>query len=52
MGNLICSIEIFKEGAEFIARAKLQDSNLREYRSSLLEDLIIQVMMDLEEKIP
>jgi hypothetical protein len=52
MGDPICSIDIMKEGIEFIARTKLPDGDSKEYRSSILEDLLTQVMIDLEEKIP
>jgi hypothetical protein len=51
MRDPICSIDLLKEGIEFIARTELPNGDSKEYRSSVLEDLLTQVMIDLEEKV-
>jgi hypothetical protein len=45
----LCRIEIVKEGSEFVARAHTQ-SGTREYRNSVFEDMLRELVIDLQEE--
>jgi hypothetical protein len=51
MSESICSIELNREGLEFIARVTIKDSDQLEYKSGTLEDLLLQLISDLEGRI-
>ena len=46
--EILCTIEIFKEGDKFVARAKTQVWK-REYRNTIFEDLLREIVIDLQE---
>lgn len=45
----LCSIEIVKEGREFVARARTQGGT-REYRNVVFEDMLRELVIDLQEE--
>ena len=45
----LATIEIFKEGNEFVARVETQGWK-REYRSVLFEDMLREIIIDLQEE--
>ena len=49
--ELVCHIEIIKEGKDFVIRAKLADGSIREYRNPVLEDVLTEMINDLQEEL-
>jgi len=50
MEEILCNVEFLKENASFVARVQSDLGGHREYRSSNLEEVLEQVIMDLQEE--
>jgi len=50
MEELLCNVEFLKSDANYIARVQSELGGLREYRSSSLEEILEQVIIDLQEE--
>lgn len=49
--TLVCHIDVIKEGKEFVIRARLSDGSIREYRNTILEDVLTEMINDLQEEL-
>lgn len=50
MEESLCRIEIIKDGREFVARAQSQSGGNREYRDTIFEDMLTELVIDLQEE--
>ncbi|MEM2839694.1 MAG: hypothetical protein QW505_05360 [Thermoplasmata archaeon] len=50
MEELLCNVEFLKSDSEYLARVESELGGLREYRSSSLEEILEQVIIDLQEE--
>jgi len=50
MEESLCRIEILKDGREFVARTHSQSGGNREYRDSIFEDMLTELVIDLQEE--
>ena len=46
----LCNVEFIKDNNDYIARVQSDIGGLREYRSSSLEEVLEQVIIDLQEE--
>ncbi len=49
--ELVCNIEIIKDGKDFVIRAKLSNGATREYRNPVFENVLTEMMNDLQEEL-
>jgi hypothetical protein len=47
----VCHIEIVKDGRDFVARVHLSDGSTKEYRHSVFEDALTEMVIDLQEEL-
>jgi hypothetical protein len=45
--ELVCDIEIIKDGIEYIVRVRLTSGLIREYRHHVLEDVLTEMVISL-----
>ncbi|NLK26261.1 MAG: hypothetical protein GX307_06790 [Euryarchaeota archaeon] len=50
MEETLCNVEFIKDNNEYIAKVQSEIGGLREYRSSALEEVLEQVIIDLQEE--
>lgn len=50
MEELLCNVEFLMSDATFLARVQSELGGLREYRSSSVEEILEQVIIDLQEE--
>ncbi len=50
MEESLCNVEFIKENNDYVARVQSEIGGLREYRSSSLEEVLEQVIIDLQEE--
>lgn len=50
MEEPLCNIEFLKSEATYLARVQSEVGGLREYRSTSLEEILEQVIIDLQEE--
>ena len=50
MEESLCRIEILKDGREFVARTQSQSGGNREYRDTVFEDMLTELVIDLQEE--
>lgn len=50
MEEVLCNIELVKENNDFVVKIQSDLGGVREYRSSLFEDVLEQFVMDLQEE--
>jgi len=50
MDELLCNIEFLKSESNYLARVQSELGGLREYRSSRLDEILEQVIIDLQEE--
>lgn len=48
--EVICNIEIIKDGAYFVVKAHLADGSIREYRHHVFEDVLTEMVIDLQDE--
>lgn len=47
----VCHIEIVKDGCDFVARVHLSNGAIKEYRHSIFEDALTEMVIDLQEEL-
>ncbi|MCD6572123.1 MAG: hypothetical protein J7K62_02505 [Thermoplasmata archaeon] len=47
----VCSIEIVRDGKDFVARVRMSDGSLKEYRNQIFEDMLSEMVIDLQEEL-
>lgn len=50
MADMLCHIEIVKEGHFFIARTET-DAGEKEFKNTVFEDMLTEMMITLEEQL-
>jgi len=50
MEESLCSIEFLKDASTYKAKVQSELGGLREYRGSVLEEVLEQVIIDLQEE--
>jgi len=50
MEELLCNVEFLKSNVNYLARVQSEIGGLREYRSTSLEEILEQVIIDLQEE--
>jgi len=50
MEELLCNVEFLKSNVNYLARVQSELGGLREYRSTSLEEILEQVIIDLQEE--
>lgn len=50
MEETLCNVEFLKSNATYVARVQSDLGGVREYRSSSLEEVLEQVIIDLQEE--
>ena len=50
MEESLCRIEIVKDGREFVAKTHSQTGGNREYRNTIFEDMLTELVIDLQEE--
>jgi hypothetical protein len=50
MEETLCNIEFLKSNSTYVARVQSDLGGVREYRSSSLEEVLEQVIIDLQEE--
>ena len=49
--ELVCNIEIIKDGIEYIVRVRLTNGLIREYRHHVFEDVLTEMVISLQEEL-
>jgi hypothetical protein len=49
--EVVCNIEIIKDGAYFVVKVHLTDGSIREYRHHAFEDVLTEMVIDLQEEL-
>ena len=49
--EVICNIEIIKDGAYFVVKIHLADGSIREYRHHVFEDVLTEMVIDLQDEL-
>ncbi|MGB0653678.1 MAG: hypothetical protein ACPGQL_10820 [Thermoplasmatota archaeon] len=49
--ELICHIEILKDGQHFIARTETEDGTEKEYKNTVFEDMMTEMFITLQEQL-
>jgi len=47
--EVICNIEIIKDGAYFVVKVHLADGSIREYRHHVFEDVLTEMVIHLQD---
>ena len=50
MEETLCNVEFIEDNNDYIARVQSEIGGVREYRSSSLEEVLEQVIIDLQEE--
>ncbi|MCJ7517119.1 MAG: hypothetical protein MUO18_04040 [Methanomassiliicoccales archaeon] len=50
MEETLCNVEFLKSNSTYVARVQSDLGGVREYRSSSLEEVLEQVIIDLQEE--
>jgi len=48
--EVICNIEIIKDGTYFVVKVRLADGSIREYRHHVFEDVLTEMVIDLQDE--
>ena len=48
--EMICNIEIVKDGVDFVVRVHLVNGSIREYRHQVFEDVLTEMVIGLQEE--
>ena len=48
--EMICNLEIIKDGIEFVVRVHLANGSIREYRHQVFEDVLTEMVIGLQEE--
>ncbi len=48
--EMICNIEIIKDGAYFVVKVHLADGSIRKYRHQIFEDVLTEMVIDLQDE--
>ena len=48
--EMVCHIEIIKDGLDFVVRVHLANGSIREYRHQVFEDALTEMVIDLQEE--
>ena len=49
--EVICNIEIIKDGAYFVVKVHLADGSIREYRHHVFEDVLTEMVIDMQDEL-
>jgi hypothetical protein len=49
--EMVCNIEIIKDGIEYIVRVHLTNGLIREYRHHVFEDVLTEMVISLQEEL-
>ena len=49
--EMVCNIEIIKDGIEYIVRVHLANGLIREYRHHVFEDVLMEMVIDLQDEL-
>lgn len=49
--NTVCHIEIKKDGCNFVARAKMVDGSIKEFRNTSFEDVVTEMVIELQDEL-
>lgn len=49
MSESLCHIEILKDGHYFIARTEMENGTEKEYKNTVFEDMLTEMLMTLQE---
>ena len=49
--EMICNIEIIKDGAYFVVKIHLAYGSIREYRHHIFEDVLTEMVIDLQDEL-
>ncbi len=49
--DMICRIEIIKDGIDFVVRVHLVSGSIKEFRHHSFEDVLTEMVIDLQEII-
>jgi len=49
--EMVCNIEIIKDGIEYIVRVHLTNGLIREYRHHVFEDALTEMVVNLQEDL-
>ncbi len=48
--EMICNIEIIKDGVDFVVMVHLANGSIREYRHQVFEDVLTEMVISLQEE--
>jgi len=48
--EMICNIEIIKDGVDFVVRVYLANGSIREYHHQVFEDVLTEMVIGLQEE--
>ncbi|MGB1698196.1 MAG: hypothetical protein ACPHK8_07330 [Thermoplasmatota archaeon] len=51
MSELLCHIEIMKEGHHFIATTETADGKEKEYKNTVFEDMLTEILISVQENL-
>jgi hypothetical protein len=51
MSDTLCQIEILKDGHFFIARTQTEAGGQKEYKNTVFEDMLTEMVTSLQEQI-
>jgi hypothetical protein len=46
--EVVCRLEILKEGKDYVARAYLDDRSIKEYRHPVFEEVATEMALDIQ----
>ena len=49
--EIVCNIEIIKEGIDFVVKVYLPNGSLSEYRQDAFEDVLTEMVINLQEEL-
>ncbi len=49
--EFLCHIHVLKDGQFFIARTETQDGQTKEFKNTVFEDMLTEMMITLQEQI-
>jgi len=47
--DMICRIEVIKDGVDFVVRVHLASGSIKEFRHHSFEDVLTEMVIDLQE---
>ena len=47
--NMVCRIEVIKDGRDFVVRVYLTSGPIKEFRHHSFEDVLTEMVVDLQE---